>query len=158
MQTRHILAHLATPALLACMLLQAHAGAPAASAGAIAELRQAWCDDLKLKKIDASMRLYTDDAMFFNPGGDHVDGKAAIRALFAGMMQAYDSDIRLLSRSTAISGHLAYDGGEFQETMTRRADGRAQPLHGSYLMVLRRGRDGHWRIVQQMWTGAPPQP
>jgi uncharacterized protein (TIGR02246 family) len=151
MQTRHILARLGALALLACIPPHAHADA-------IADLRQAWCDDLKLKNIDASMRLYADDAVFFNPGGDHVDGKAAIRALFAGMTQAFDSDIRLLSRSTAISGPLAYDSGEFQETMTRRADGRSQPLNGSYLMVLRRGKDGHWRIIQQMWTGAPPQP
>jgi ketosteroid isomerase-like protein len=30
-------------------------------------------------------------------------------------------------------------------------------LKGSYLMVFRHEPDGKWRIVQQVWTEAPPE-
>jgi len=158
MQIKRVYLCIAATLVLALSGRAAMAGAPSASARAVAALRQQWCDDLKLKKIDESMRLYADDAVFFNPGGDHVDGKAAIRGLYTTITQTYDSDIHLLSRSTEISGRLAYDSGDFQETLRTRATGANVNSAGSYLMVLRRGRNGRWRIVQQMWAGSPPHP
>jgi len=158
MQIRRVF--LCIPAALS-LLFSGHAamaGTLSASARAVADLRQQWCDDLKLKKIDESMRLYADDAVFFNPGGDHVDGKVAIKALYQTITQTYDSNIRLLSKSTEISGRLAYDSGDFQETLRTRATGDSVNSAGSYLMVLRHGSDGRWRIVQQMWAGSPPHP
>ncbi len=125
-------------------------------ARAVATLREAWIEDLEQKRLDQAIDLYTEDAVFFNPDGPRTDGKAAIRALFDMVMKGYDADIQLRSTGLAVSGDLAYDSGDYDETLTVRATHAKNILHGNYLMVLERGRDHQWRIVQHMWTQSAP--
>jgi uncharacterized protein (TIGR02246 family) len=122
---------------------------------ALAALRQGWATDLRDKRLDASLERYADDAVFYNPDGSNATGKAQIRLLFEQVMRTYDSDLRFHSRAIAVSGALAYDSGDYEETLTPRDGGPVQHPHGNYLMVLRRGSDGRWRIERQMWTTAP---
>jgi uncharacterized protein (TIGR02246 family) len=123
----------------------------------IGNLRDQWGRALHDKQIDQALNLYTDDAIFFLPQGGHVDGAAAIRNLFTTITQTFDSDIHFQSKAVAVSGNLATDAGDFEETLVTRATGAKIESRGSYLMVLRRGMDGKWKIAQQMWTGTPPE-
>lgn len=136
-------------------LLPTAAGADGTDRSAIAALRQQWAADLRDKRLEPSLARYTEDAVFYNPDGSSAAGKAQIRALFDKVMRTWDSALQFHSQATAISGTIAYDSGDYEETLTPR-DGGA-PLHprGSYLMVLRRGADGRWRIERQMWTVQP---
>ena len=127
-----------------------------ADARQIASLRQEWVQDLHGKQLDPAMSLYTQDAVFYSPGGPPVNGLSAIRALFSTVMKTYDSDVQLNSTGLAVSGDLAYDSGDYDETLTLRTTRTKSVLHGSYLMVLQRGKDQHWRIRQHMWTQVAP--
>ncbi len=78
-----------------------------------------------------------------------------MRALYEKVTKAFTSDITLESISVKVSGFLAYDSGNFHETMVDVSNGAKTALRGSYLMVLAKGADGRFRIAQQMWTNAP---
>ena len=146
----------ASAAAVAILLLLPHAvPADGTDRSAITALRQDWAADLRDKRLEPSVARYTEDAVVYNPDGSSAAGKEQIRALFAKVMQTWDSELQFHSRSTAVSGALAYDSGDYEETLKPRAGGETLHPHGSYLTVLRRGADGSWRIERQMWTLQP---
>jgi ketosteroid isomerase-like protein len=71
-------------------------------------------------------------------------------------MATFDSDLTLHSRNLEASGDLAYDSGDFEETLTNRASGAKIASKGSYIIIYKRQAGGTWQIVQQVWTGIPP--
>jgi ketosteroid isomerase-like protein len=71
-------------------------------------------------------------------------------------MAAFDSDLTLRSLRLETSGDLAYDSGEFVETLTNISTGAKISSKGSYIIIYKREAGGAWQIVQQVWTGTPP--
>jgi ketosteroid isomerase-like protein len=120
-----------------------------------ATLRDQWAQNLHEKRIEASVAEYAPDADFIDPGGNRVHGRAALRQLFQTITATFDSDLKFTSLRVESSGDLTYDSGTYRETLHTRATGRRQETSGSYLTVYRRGKDGVWLIVEQVWTGAP---
>lgn len=122
----------------------------------IAKIRLEWTKDLREKRLDQLVMLYTPDAAFISPDVGRVAGRAAIRELCKNVMATFTSDLTFHSIKTEISGDLAYDSGDFHETLTKLADGSKSDDQGNYLMVFKRQPDGTWLIAQQMWAGPPP--
>jgi uncharacterized protein (TIGR02246 family) len=120
-------------------------------------VRAEWVRTIEAHELEPSLALFTDDAAFLNPDGSRMAGKDAIRGLYQQIFATYSGDIVLDSKQIGVSGVLAYDSGLFHETLTTVKTGEKQQLKGSYLMVFRREPDGKWRIVQQVWTEAPPE-
>jgi ketosteroid isomerase-like protein len=121
-----------------------------------APLRREWAEDLRTKKIDAALALYSVDATFIDPDGSRARGREPIRQLFEAAAQAYDSGVTFQPLRIENSGELAVDSGTYSETLVVRATGKQQDSSGSYLMVYRR-EGGVWKILEQVWTGNPPQ-
>ena len=136
-------------ALLLALALQASAG------NEFTALREQWAHNLHDKRVEASIAQYAPEADFHDPSGVVTHGTAALRLLFQTITDTFDSDITFLDHRSEISGNLAYDAGIYNETMVRRATGQKRELHGTYLTVYRKNADGHWLIVEQMWTVAP---
>jgi ketosteroid isomerase-like protein len=131
----------------------AHDPTPA-EAGTFARLRTEWARNLHDKHIDASVAEFNADAEFIDPGGNRVRGTAALRQLFTMITATYDSDLTFNSVRVEVSGDLAYDSGTYTENLLLRASGKHQKSSGSYLTEYKRGKDGQWLIVEQVWTGA----
>lgn len=143
---------------LAVAILAALPGAAAADDRAdIAALRRDWAADLRNKRLEPSVARYAPDAVFFGPDGSSAAGTEQIRTLFDQVMHTWDSELHFDSRHLSISGGLACDSGDYEETLTPHDGSPALHLRGSYLMVLRKARNARWRIQQQMWTVQPPQ-
>jgi ketosteroid isomerase-like protein len=70
-------------------------------------------------------------------------------------MATFNSDLTLHSQNLETSGDLAYDSGDFQETLTTIATGAKANAKGSYIIIFRHQPNGSWQIVQQVWTGTP---
>src|SRR5262245_3399213 len=119
---------------------------------AIASARGEWTSHLHQKKLDDFMKLYAPDAVFITGSGKRIIGQQAIRDLTRKAMDAFTSDIQLRSLNTEFSGELAYDSGNYRETVTATADGRKTPVEGDYLTIYRRNSNQSWLIVQQVWT------
>ena len=94
------------------------------------------------------------DAAFLN--GERTSGPAALRTLFQNVMATFNSDLTLHSQNTETSGELAYDSGDFQETLTTIATGARTNYKGNYLIIFKRQPAGPWLIVQHVWTLAQP--
>jgi ketosteroid isomerase-like protein len=102
------------------------------------------------------LKFYAPDAAFLQPNGERITGAAALRNLFQNIMATFDSNLTLHSLSLETSGDLAYDSGEFVETLTNIATGAKVSSKGSYIIIYKRQDGGDWQIVQHVWTGTPP--
>ncbi|HEY6266508.1 MAG TPA: DUF4440 domain-containing protein [Candidatus Acidoferrum sp.] len=123
---------------------------------ALARTREAWVQDLRTKQLEAILKLYAPDAVFLQPNGERLTGSAALRTLFQTIMATFNSDLALKSQNLETSGDLAYDSGDFQETLTTIATGAKITSKGSYVIIFKRQPNGSWQIVQHVWTGTPP--
>jgi len=121
----------------------------------IAAVRAEWAKDLHDKKLDAFVALYTPEGQFLTETGDRFAGHDAIRELGRKAMDMFSSDLTFESKVTDISGELAYDSGDYHETLVTAADGKVLHIKGTYIMVLRRQTNGRWLIAAQMWSAAP---
>ncbi|HWW15144.1 MAG TPA: DUF4440 domain-containing protein [Candidatus Dormibacteraeota bacterium] len=148
---------LTSATILASILLpNATAGAQSSTLETLTKMREAWVQDLRTKQLEPILKFYTPDAVFLQPTGERITGTAALRALFQTVMSTFTSDLTLHSQNLESSGDLAYDSGDFQETLTTIATGAKLTSKGSYVMIFKRQPTGSWQIVQQVWTGTPP--
>jgi len=122
----------------------------------IARLRAEWVKDLHTKQLDQIAALYAEDAEFLLATGTRVSGRAAIRELCKNVMATMTSDITLHTATSERSENLAYDSGDYSETLTSVADGMVTPYKGTYVMIFRRQANGAWVIAEQVWTDASP--
>ena len=133
------------------------ASAPEASTlVTLAKIREAWVLDLRTKQLEPILKFYASNAVFLQPTGERITGSAALRTLFQTIMATFNSDLTLHSQNLETSGDLAYDSGDFQETLTTIATGAKITTKGSYIIIYKRQPNGSWQIVQHVWTGAPP--
>jgi uncharacterized protein (TIGR02246 family) len=130
--------------LVAGLSLCAQTGSTVPDIGAL------WATDWSAKKLDQLMSLYSPDAVFFATDGGRFAGVSTIRDFFQKTLATNDPTIHMRRVATEQSGKLAYESGEYQETIV--SGGHRSDAHGHYLFVLR-NRDGHWLIAEQMWTG-----
>jgi uncharacterized protein (TIGR02246 family) len=123
----------------------------------IAKVRDEWARDLHAKQLDQIAALYTEDAEFLLPTGTRVSGRAAIRELCKNVMATMTSDITLTTAASERSGNLAYDSGDFSETLTSIPEGKKTQSTGAYVMIFRHQPNGAWLIAEQVWTGVSPE-
>ena len=126
------------------------------AAAEIRKLREQWIQSLRSKQLDLIVSMYAPDADFLPPTEVRVTGESAIRDLFSKIMGSVNGGLALHSIATESSGNLAYDSGEYKETLVYIAHGRKAELQGNYVMVLKRQADGKWRVVQHVWTEVTP--
>ena len=122
----------------------------------LAKIREAWVQDLRTKQLESILKFYAPDAVFLQPNGERIAGPAALRTLFQTIMATFNSDLTLHSQNLETSGDLAYDSGDFQESLTTIATGAKITSKGSYIIIFKRQPNGSWQIVQHVWTGTPP--
>ena len=138
------------------LCINASAAPNASTLGTLAKIRDAWIQDLRHKQLEPILKFYAPDAAFLQPTGERIAGSAALRNLFQTIMGTFDSDLTLHSQNLETSGDLAYDSGDFEESLTVIATGAKISSKGSYIIIFKRQADGSWQIVQQVWTGMPP--
>jgi ketosteroid isomerase-like protein len=154
---RAAIAFLAVATILAPTFSPTPTAAPQGSTLAtLAKIREAWVQDLRSKQLEPILKFYAPDAVFLQSTGERITGSAALRTLFQTIMATFNSDLTLHSQNLETSGDLAYDSGDFQETLTTIATGAKITAKGSYIIIFKRQPNGSWQIVQHVWTGAPP--
>jgi len=136
----------------------ATASPQASTIATLAQLREAWVQNLRTNQLEPILKFYAPDASFLQPTGERLTGSAALRTLFQNVMATFHSDLTLHSQNLETSGDLAYDSGDYDETLTTISTGAKITAKGSYLIVYKRqpGPAGAWKIVQHVWTGTPP--
>jgi len=140
---RAAIAFLAFASILAPTFCPTAAAAPQASTLAtLAKIREAWVQDLRTKQLEPILKFYAPDAAFLQPSGERLTGSAALRTLFVTIMATFNSDLTLHSQNLEASGDLAYDSGDFQESLTTIATGAKITSKGSYILIFKRQPNG----------------
>lgn len=114
-----------------------------------------WAEFWRAKQLDEIVGLYAPNAVFLTGTGDRIDGRAAIRAAFKTALETHQSDLTPRSLVTEVSGNLAYDSGDYQETITPALGGVKTESKGNYVIVFKRQSNGKWLIIEHVWTDAP---
>lgn len=121
----------------------------------LAKISTHWADAWSKKQLEQILAMYAQDAVFLTGSGDRITGLTAIHTAFKKALETNASSLQVRSLATEQSGNLAYDSGDYQETMTTVASGATQESHGNYVIVFKRQPNGKWLIVQHVWTDAP---
>lgn len=123
----------------------------------VAHVRDHWAQFLNAKQLGPLLTLYAPDAVFLQPTGERINGVPSIRALTQKIWSTFTPDITMHGITTKVSCDMAYDEGDFHETLTSISNGAKQQTQGEYLMVFKRDNHGRWLIVEQVWTGLAPK-
>jgi uncharacterized protein (TIGR02246 family) len=83
-------------------------------------VRTSWARAWSAKALDETVSLYADDATFFPTGLKPVLGRDAIRAFFKSVLEKNTPTISFHSDGVVASGELAYDHGQYEETIVER--------------------------------------
>ncbi len=142
-------------ALFACSFWPAGSFAGPEAKVQVAQARDNWLAAFKSKNVDQAISFYASDAAFLQPSGERIEGIDAIRELYQKVVGTFDTDLVLRSSNFEVSANLAYDSGEYEETLTTRTTGQKEHYRGQYVMIFRLSSDGHWRIVEHVWTAFP---
>jgi len=116
-----------------------------------------WAEYWRQKQLDRVVALYAPDAVFLTGTGDRFSGREAIRAVFKTAMQGHTSDLTPRSMVTEVSGNLAYDSGDYLETIIPASGVAKTELKGNYVIVFKRQPSGKWLIIEHVWTDKPAQ-
>lgn len=155
MMNRRLLATvLAVLALSAC----AGTGAGGTKAGdsaaaqddlqAVNRFRDTFTATFKSGDPTALAALYTADGMSQPNMQPTTTGTDGIAAGYKGLFDAYTiADIAINGTKTEVSGNLAYDIGTYHFTAVPKAKGDTMKAEGRYVVVLRKGPDGAWKLV-----------
>jgi uncharacterized protein (TIGR02246 family) len=137
-------------AALALALLTACAGTKIpTSTDEIDALRRSWLTAFNGKQLDGVVNAYAIDAVFLPITGNRVVSRLAIKNLYAQIWEKFTPHLELTSKYAERSAQLAYETGEYTETIT--GDGARLDVVGSYVFVYRHDKDG-WHIASQAWT------
>jgi ketosteroid isomerase-like protein len=111
----------------------------------------AWAAGMNAKDTAAVLAVYAEDARLLPPDAPIMD-KASARAVLAGFIAGGASDFVLTPTIVYGVGDLAYMVG----TADFKMGGASETV--KYTDIVRRGADGKWRYVVDMFSGvaAPP--
>lgn len=144
--------YLVAAALTACAPIQSQeASAPltvdsAAVVSAAVGYWPRWIAAAQAGDVAAMGGLLSDSVRLDLKGFPPMVGKAAFAATFEPLMKdmKMDSEVITPEQTTAISNELAYQTGDYVETVT--SAGKTQTEYGRYAAAIGKSADGQWRL------------
>ena len=149
-------------AALAAALLAESAGAADAAADAKSNVMRRsaeWSAAAQTRDVEKILAFWADDAVVLPPGRPAVSGKAAIREYVVESFRIPGFGISWKAESAVVSGSgdLAYLRESNRVTFTG-PDGKAAAVEGKAITVWKKGTDGVWRCVADIWNDDSPPP
>ena len=148
--------------LFLVLLLSACSSAPtpdkhAAEEGTIRVLDEQWSAAAAKNDVDASIAFYADDAVLLPPNAPIIQGKKAIRDLWAAMLGPNTSLSWKASKvEVAKSGDLAYLYGTYQDSVRDPKGGPPVNDNGKILEVWKKQADGKWKCIVDTYNSDLP--
>jgi uncharacterized protein (TIGR02246 family) len=135
--------------------------ATAADLQAIGKIRDAYATAFKAGDAAAVTGLYTTDGFTQTNNQPTGMGQAGIAATLKSFWDQFNvASFTLTPVKTEASGNLGYDIGTYTLTMTPKPKGDTIKTDGRYVVILRKGADGTWKVIADMdnTTTMPPAP
>ena len=120
---------------------------------------KAWSEAAASMDVEKTLSFWTDDASVFPPGQPAVVGKDAIRRYVTEGFGLPGFSIRWETSAFEVSasGEMAYGLGTNAVTMND-PQGKAITERGRGVTVWRKGKDGNWKCVVDIWNAGPDAP
>ena len=132
--------------------LSAHAVEFKGEAKVLAQLDDAWSASAGKRDLDLLVSFYADDAVAYPPNDKVASGRAAIRAVWAGITDPnYSLSWKATSAGVSNAGELGFTAGTFLESV-KGADGKTSTATGKFLCVWKKQKDGSWKSIHDMWN------
>ncbi len=122
----------------------------------VAKLNEAWLDAYKAADFDGLAALYAEDAVVMASGREPLQGRKAIRELFAEDFKYVPKrSITLKSIRVDASGILLLDSGEYTYDGIN-TEGKRVHIVGNYTTVFK-NTDGKWHTAIDIWNVRTPE-
>lgn len=146
--------------ILASLAIAGSASAQTAqSAPDVAKVRNAYLAAVNAGDAKAVAALYTEDGVEMPPNEAMMKGRAAVEKYQAGFLTAFSVKLSLTGIESMAAGDMAYDVGTYSQTITPKEGGKAMTDRGKYVVLMRRGSDGQWRVKYAIYNSdLPAQP
>ncbi len=125
-----------------------------AAAKALAKIDDEWSAAALKKDAAKVASYYAEDAIAYPPNAPALIGREAAGKAWAQML----SDPNLVSMSwktihaeIATSGEFGLTTGAYEATV-KGADGKLATDKGKYVCAWRKGKDGTWKAVHDIWS------
>ena len=140
-------------ALLAAALALAGAGAGAAKEGPLDDMSRKFEEHLRKGEVEAAGAMYAEDGVVLPPNHARIQGRAAIAAFFKEMTDAGFS-LRIAATDSWMEGALAARSGTYVVLDKEQKEVE----HGKWVEVWKKGADGQWLMVRDIWNSDDPPP
>lgn len=110
------------------------------------------------RDIDRVLAYYAEDAVLLPPGEQPVVGRARIRPRYESLFASVTPEIEVHIAEACVDGSMGFVRGRNGGRVVPRDTGEPRALDDGFLMLLRRGPDGAWRISHLVWHRQGPAP
>ena len=116
----------------------------------------AWSAAAQTRDVENVLAFWADDAVVMPPGSPPISGKAAIRDYVVKSFQTAGFEISWKPEEVVVSrsGDLAWARESNRVTFTG-PDGKPVVIDGKAVTVWKKGEDGVWRCVADIWNDSP---
>ena len=112
---------------------------------------EAWSAAAVAKDVDRVASFYATDGVAYPPDAPGAAGSAATRKLWAGAFADPTYQISWKTSAAEVVQDLGWTAGTFQDS-SKGADGKTVATHGKYVCVWRKGADGKWKAIRDIWN------
>jgi ketosteroid isomerase-like protein len=105
---------------------------------------------------DTLLADLSDDIVYQSPGEPEIVGKAAVRKWLAKYFGASRTHWEKTSIGFVVSGNWAFERYTYRSTDTDKKTAAVTTDTGKGINILRRGRDGRWRVAIDGWSSDRP--
>jgi uncharacterized protein (TIGR02246 family) len=120
---------------------------------AVRTLAKEWSAAWNRSDADGLLSLFTGDPVLLPQGRPAVTGKKAIRSLYRSFFKDYTVKGRGRVVEVEVSGDLGYFWSRYTLTAAPKAGGKKVAEKGRSLFIVRRRKDGAWKIARLIDTG-----
>lgn len=154
---KKILQFVVLTVLCACavLLMRPVAASAADDPKAAAELKALdaeWSKAAGARNVDKTVSYYADDATAYPPGTPAVRGHENFKKAWGQMLNTPGlQSFGWKATASGADGNLGYTAGTYQE-VAKGKDGKTTTETGKYVCVWRRGADGKWKAIHDIWN------
>ena len=127
------------------------AGSPDQGAKTLIALDSDWSKAAVAKDIDKVASFYAEDAVAYPPNEPVAVGRKTAREVWARYFADPTFQISWKTTDAGVDGNLGWTAGTYQDSF-KAPDGKTAMGTGKYVCVWRRGADGRWKAIRDIWN------
>jgi ketosteroid isomerase-like protein len=110
-----------------------------------------WSNAAVAKDLDRVASFYAQDGVAFPPDEPIAVGKVATRKVWANYFADPSYQISWKTTSAEVVKDTGWTAGTFQDS-SKGSDGKTVAKTGKYVCVWRKGADGKWKAIRDIWN------